>query len=146
MAMLLCDMVITDPDTGKKTLVGIFDRLNALQFPTKRTMTVYAKLTDVQGKYNFRLQFIGIDRDQVLGEVQSEPIEISSRLEPFQFHLPITVGVEHPGPFFLPKTRPSKQKLVELLGKWGGLPSFVLRDLRIRVLEKPLLYTLSAGL
>jgi len=30
MAMLLCDMVITDPDTGKKTLVGIFDRLSTL--------------------------------------------------------------------------------------------------------------------
>ena len=97
MAMLLCDMVITDPDTGKKTLVGIFDRLSTLQFPTKRTMAVYAKLTDAQGKYIFRLQFIDIDRDQVLGEVQSEPIEISSRLEPFQFALPITVGAEHPG-------------------------------------------------
>lgn len=96
-AMLLCDMVITDPDTGKKTLVGIFDRLTSLKFPTKRTMAVYAKLTDAQGRYVFRLQFVGIERDQVLGEVQSEVIEIADRLEPFQFALPITVGVERPG-------------------------------------------------
>jgi len=96
-AMLLCDMVITDPDSRKKTLVGIFSLLRSLQFPTRRTMAVYARLTDAQGRYVFRLELVDIERDRVLADGVSDPAEIRDRLSSFDFALPITVTLENPG-------------------------------------------------
>lgn len=44
--LVLCDQVIQDAHTGKNTLVGIFDRLFARQYPaTHPVVTVFATVT-----------------------------------------------------------------------------------------------------
>jgi hypothetical protein len=64
LAILLCDWIIIEHGTGKKTLVGLFDNLNAASFPVVRPMGFYARLTDLEGHYHFTLRIVRLDRDK----------------------------------------------------------------------------------
>jgi hypothetical protein len=97
LAMLLCDMAITEQGTHKKTLVGIFQRVNARAFPTPQQMAIYVHLTDAQGTYIFRIDIVDVDRNNILGTVTSNSIEVPNRLEPFDFVFPIGMLIPEPG-------------------------------------------------
>lgn len=96
-AMVLCDVAITEQGTSKKTLVGIFQRVNASVFPAPQGMSIYVQLTDAQGTYIFRIETVDIDRDHIIGTVTSNPIEIPDRLIPFDFVFPIIMIIPDPG-------------------------------------------------
>ncbi len=46
LALLVCDSGTIDPNSGKKTLVGIFDRVTSSKFPTSRWLAVYFRIND----------------------------------------------------------------------------------------------------
>jgi hypothetical protein len=52
-AMLIADHAIREMDTGKVTLVGVFDRITGPVFPLHWThpVAVYARVTDAEGDY-----------------------------------------------------------------------------------------------
>lgn len=82
-AMLICDYVITEHETGKKSLIGIFETINAGQFPViHHAMSVYVKLTDANGSYRFQLDLVDLQNDQVLTkcEIPNE-LKISNPLK-----------------------------------------------------------------
>ncbi|MEK6712230.1 MAG: hypothetical protein AABZ64_16805 [Nitrospinota bacterium] len=62
LAMLVCEQVITDKDTDKKSLIGIFDRLHVRTFPVPFPMTVFARITDGKGKYEMKLELAHLGR------------------------------------------------------------------------------------
>ena len=52
LALLICDSIIEDKLTGKKTLVGLFDRIQANKYPCMHpAMTVFVSLTGGRGHY-----------------------------------------------------------------------------------------------
>ena len=56
-AFLVCDQVIEDSVTKKKSLIGLFTHLQAVSFPFQHSqMGLYFCLTDAEGTYHFRLQ------------------------------------------------------------------------------------------
>ena len=57
-AALICDVAVADPSTGKKNLIGIFDRVIVGAFPTKRAMSLYFKLADAEGFYDIEVKYI----------------------------------------------------------------------------------------
>lgn len=65
-AALVCDIAAADPSTGKKNLIGIFDRLNVGSFPTGRPMSVYIKVTDAEGDYELELKFVQVSTGRVI--------------------------------------------------------------------------------
>lgn len=82
-AMLICDYVITEHETGKKSLIGIFETISAGQFPViHHAMSVYVKLTDANGSYRFQLDLVDLQNDQVLTkcEIPNE-LKISNPLK-----------------------------------------------------------------
>ncbi len=98
-AMLLCDNVITDAETKKKVLIGVFDRLNAAHFPAAAAgFWVYARLTDAEGKYVFRLRFVFLDEDKPVAEARSNELAATDRLAFLEltFHVPV-LPLEKPG-------------------------------------------------
>jgi hypothetical protein len=95
--LLLCEILITEAGTNRKTLVGIFDQLIVQRFPAHQRMAIYARLTDGQGLYRFKLDFVDVGHDRLLGEFESEPIEIPDRLRPFEVALPFLIDIEAPG-------------------------------------------------
>ena len=84
LALLVCDSGTIDPNSGKKTLVGIFDRVWAEKFSTSRWLSVYFKLTDAQGKYQFKVQYAQVKTDNILAEAATrDALTIKSRLDTF---------------------------------------------------------------
>jgi len=68
-AMLVCDYVITEQGTNKKSLIGIFENISAARFPcTHGSLSVYIKLTEGNGTYRFRLEMVDLQTDTVIGK------------------------------------------------------------------------------
>jgi hypothetical protein len=80
--MLVCDTTIRDAETGKVSLIGIFERIWAGAFPaTHGSLSVYAKIEDAEGDYAFRLELVHLGTLRVAGRVETPPMRIPSRLE-----------------------------------------------------------------
>lgn len=71
-AVLVCDTAAEDPSTGKKSLIGIFDKIWVTGFPTQRAVAVYVKLTDAKGRYRISLKYVQARTGQTLAEVEGE--------------------------------------------------------------------------
>ena len=69
-AMLICDQIITEVGTNKKSLVGIFDRFVSLNFPAPvQRLAVYVKLADALGDYSFKLRIVKLKDESLIGEL-----------------------------------------------------------------------------
>lgn len=52
LSLVVCDQIIEDKLTGKKTLVGLFSRISAAKLPCIHpTMSVFVSMTGGQGEY-----------------------------------------------------------------------------------------------
>jgi len=66
LAMVICDTVIQDKKTGKKTLVGLFNNVGAKKVPVIHpSLNVYIILTEGTGNYDGKLKCV-VDDDIVL--------------------------------------------------------------------------------
>ena len=82
LAMILCDLVITDAETNKKSLIGLFDRIETTVFPCiLRDLHVYLSLTDGHGRLPVVLSCVPSDgsdalfRGQVVVEFR-DPLQV----------------------------------------------------------------------
>ena len=82
-AFLVCDKVIQDAQTGKKSLIGIFHEIQANTLPTlHHELWIYANLTDAHGKYVFEIRFVNVtDGGRVVGHGHPPPITIPGPLQ-----------------------------------------------------------------
>ncbi|MDD4909825.1 MAG: hypothetical protein PHR44_04005 [Candidatus Omnitrophica bacterium] len=70
LAMVLCDMVIDDRKTGKKSLVGIFSNINATKVPCIHPrLNVFISLTEGNGEYAGKLKCLYVDKDKTVAEL-----------------------------------------------------------------------------
>lgn len=70
LAALVCDVAVTEPSTRKKSLIGIFDKITAATFPAGRPMSLYIRLTDAEGHYPMRIDFVHADKDALIARVE----------------------------------------------------------------------------
>ena len=85
LAILLCDRIITEAVTDKKTLVGVFQNVNAAKIPTALQMAFYARLTDAEGKYKFRVDVVRLNDNQAIGRIETTgELEVTDRLAPVE--------------------------------------------------------------
>ena len=70
LAALVCDTVILDAVTGKATVVGIFDVINAPTYPVRHDrLFVFCQLTNGRGRVAIRTNFVDLaDDEKVLYE------------------------------------------------------------------------------
>ena len=77
-AMLICDYVITEHGTGKKSLIGVFENINAVKFPcVHHSLSIYIKLTEARGSYKIWLELADLKNDTVITKAQL-PKDITS--------------------------------------------------------------------
>jgi len=70
-ALLLCDGVVQDPTTGKTTLVGVFERVFAAEFPSAQPdFTVYVRLTGLNGSYRLEIDVLAADLQTRLARIE----------------------------------------------------------------------------
>lgn len=77
-AMLICDQVITEVGTNKKSLIGVFEIINVRDFPCMHPfLAVYVKLTDAKGEYKFKLELVDLKENLIIGRGEMiKPIKI----------------------------------------------------------------------
>jgi hypothetical protein len=70
-AVLICDKVITEEGTKKKSLIGIFENIGSSKFPCVHYfLSVYVKLTDARGKYKFSLDLVNLETGNKLNRAE----------------------------------------------------------------------------
>ena len=101
MAALVCDTVATDPNTGKKSLLGIFDRIHAVEFPTRRAVTLYFRIGDAEGRYRMSVKFVSLKDGTVIYDTDAE-ITIPDRLVTNELEVLISpLEIPEPGKYEL---------------------------------------------
>ena len=72
-AFLLCDGVITEKDSNKKTLVGVFGIMRAPAFPIRHyNLVLYYRAMIEKGTYPFRINFCPKGSMTTLSQVEGE--------------------------------------------------------------------------
>jgi hypothetical protein len=99
-AFLLCDQVITDEATKKKTLVGVFDRVWATRFPTEhRPVALYARLYDAEGEHEVRVEYVKVGEEKVLAEAKGT-LRVHDRKRPVEFVITLpAIPIPEPGKY-----------------------------------------------
>jgi len=88
-AVLICDYVIHEAMTNKKSLIGIFEQIHLPQFPCGYPrIAVYVNMTDAHGAYVLELRLIDEDNQQV-GTGKTPEVKIDSPLKTFEVALQV---------------------------------------------------------
>ena len=89
-AFLVCDQVIEDSVTKKKSLIGLFTHLQAVSFPFQHSqLGLYFCLTDAEGTYHFDIDLIYLNNEQVVCRATIQNIAIVGRLQISDFGINI---------------------------------------------------------
>ena len=73
LALIICDAVIDDRETNKKTLVGIFNNIGAQKVPCRHpVLHVFVSLTDGNGVYRTKLECRHQENGTKTFEVQTD--------------------------------------------------------------------------
>lgn len=86
-AALVCDVAVADPSTGKKNLIGIFDKIYVGKFPTQRPMSLYVKVTDAEGDYDTEARYVQIGSGKVLAKAEGK-LHSENRLASIELIVP----------------------------------------------------------
>ena len=99
LAIIICDQVITDAESKKKTLVGIFNQVFASKYPAHHpSMAVFVSVTGGTGSYRVGLRLVSLDQpeDCPVIEVPGK-IEFKNPNQVFDVHFQLN-GVVFPRP------------------------------------------------
>lgn len=89
-AFLVCDQVIEDSLTKKKSLIGIFTHLQAVSFPFQhQQLGLYFCLTDAEGTYHFDIDLSYLNDEQLVCRATLPNIVIGDRLQISDFGINI---------------------------------------------------------
>ncbi len=89
-AFLVCDSVIEDSLTRKKSLIGIFTHLQAASFPFQHHQVgLYFCMTDAEGTYHFEIDLMYVNTDQLVCRASLPDIVIGDRLQIADFGINI---------------------------------------------------------
>lgn len=70
-AFLSCDQILVDSGTGKKTIVGVFDRIWVRQFPARHgPVWLYVRVIDCEGQYPIRIEYVQVSNQTILGSAE----------------------------------------------------------------------------
>ena len=73
LAIVVCDQIIEDKLTGKKSLIGIFNQIATNSFPCRHSrMGVFVSLTEGRGSCAARLRVAHEEKGDVVAEVKGQ--------------------------------------------------------------------------
>lgn len=73
LAMIICDTIIQDAISGKKSLIGVFSRINSKNMPLQHPrMNIFLVLTEGNGPYKCELRCLDGDNNQPIVQTHGE--------------------------------------------------------------------------
>lgn len=99
-AMLVCDQVIKDEATKKSSIIGVFDKIFAGEFPAAHAaLTVYVSVIDAEGVYRLRLEMVRVHDAMTIGRGEAE-VAVGDRFSPAEWMFDLRGLVFHgPGAY-----------------------------------------------
>ena len=89
-AFLVCDCVIEDSLTKKKSLIGLFSHLQSVTFPFQHhQLGLYFCITDAEGTYRVEVDLMFVNTDQLVCRASLPDIVIGDRLQISDFGINI---------------------------------------------------------
>jgi hypothetical protein len=85
LTMLICDSIIDDRLSGKKSLIGIFNNIATAELPCRhQTLYVYCVLTEGMGQYEGALRCIHLESNKTIINLTG-PIQFPNPLATVEF-------------------------------------------------------------
>ena len=100
-AILLCDHTLIEEGTHKRSLIGLFDNINAAQFPaTHPSMSVYVQFREIEGTFDFSLELFDLTEGKVLNKAVIRQYRVQNRSQDCElvFNL-MSVKFDRPGEY-----------------------------------------------
>jgi hypothetical protein len=73
LAIVICDLIIEDKFTNKKSLIGIFNNIGGVNFPCRHPqICVFVSLTEGRGTCTARLRIVNEETEEVVAEVNGQ--------------------------------------------------------------------------
>lgn len=73
LAIVVCDQIIEDKLTSKKSLIGIFNNIAGQSFPCRHPQVcVFVSLTEGRGQYNARLRIVNEETHTAVADVSGQ--------------------------------------------------------------------------
>ncbi len=100
-AFLLCDYVIHEAGSNKKSLIGIFEQVNSPRFPFRHgRISVYANIADAHGTYDMTLRLVRLRDGKVLFEGKGLRIQVADPLQVSELGMNLEgIVFEEPGKY-----------------------------------------------
>lgn len=85
-ALLICDQVYRESNTGKFFILGTFDRIWSRQFPCVHpAISLYVNFSDAEGPYRLRVEMVYLDEEQIIADARPDhPAIVEDRLAAFE--------------------------------------------------------------
>ena len=88
-AILICDQVIHELGTNKKSLIGIFEEIHLPKFPANYPrIAVYVNLTDAHGEYVLEMRLLS-EKGEEVGRGATPKVKIDNPLATCEFALQV---------------------------------------------------------
>ena len=100
-AMILCDQTLVEEGTHKRTLIGLFDRIKAQEFPsTHPSMSIYVQFREIEGTFDFTLELFDLNEEKSLNRAVIKDFRVQDRSRDCElvFNL-MSVKFEHHGDY-----------------------------------------------
>ncbi len=84
-AMLVCETIITDKITGRCSIINVFNHFRGKSLPMRiARVAVYARVTDAEGEYAFKLELVKLKDLQIVGTQTAPPVKIQDRMAVYE--------------------------------------------------------------
>jgi hypothetical protein len=82
-SLLLCDQIIQEMGTQKKSLIGVFQNISPPRFPyVHPSLGLYASFTDAAGAYTIEVRVVNLSTDVTLTAATLPELQVHDRLAP----------------------------------------------------------------
>jgi hypothetical protein len=100
-AFLLCDYIIHEAGTGKKSLIGIFEQMHSPKFPFRAPrLSVYANFSDAHGTYELAVRLVRLRDGKVIFDARGMRVSVSDPLQVSELGVNLEgIPFEEPGKY-----------------------------------------------
>jgi len=101
LAILICEKIITEANTQNKTLVNVFNNIDARDFPTAfGPLSLFIRLADAEGDYVLKLAITRLESEETISAPELPIVTIPSRLSIHELNIKIPgIGFKEPGTY-----------------------------------------------
>ncbi len=98
LAILLCDNVLVENPSDKRSLMGLFEVVRYTRLPVAQLMSLFLRITDAEGDYEMKVDYVHLSTDRLMFS-ESFPLQIEDRLAVKSVTVKLAATIDAPGKY-----------------------------------------------